>query len=103
MPINSKPYSPEARSKHAIIQTGTKEFLLFGGEDNKMNNCADMHFFHTDDQSWKKVTNSKELFEANRAHSTIRKVSEFGILVGGGSIADYQNPFYFFDTRMLSS
>jgi len=93
--------APGPRAKHNLVQLSSKEVLLIGGQDNRGDNCQDMHIFHTDDLSWSLVRNSKEFFAGSRAHSKVVRVHSTGLVVGGGSIASYLSPFYYLDTRLL--
>jgi len=96
-----RPGSPLPRAKHSWVQLSPKQYMLIGGQDNRGANLPDLNIFHTDDCSWGSVKNTKEFFEAYRAHSKATKVSEHGIIVGGGYIQSYITPFYFLDTRVL--
>lgn len=99
--VKFKGDAPTPRCKHCFCQIREKEFLLIGGEDNKELTNSDILVFHSDDCSFKKISNAKELYESNRAHAKCFKISEHGLLIGGGWVSKYLTPFMFLDIRML--
>ncbi len=42
-----------------------------------------------------------QLYPAIRAAHKATLVSDYGLVVGGGVVSDYIEPFYFIDTRMI--
>ena len=41
------------------------------------------------------------LYAAMRASHRVDFMSTYGMVIGGGVVADYIEPFYYLDTRML--
>ena len=53
-----------------------------------------------DDNSWTAIDNGS-LYPAVRAGHQTTFVSDFGLMVAGGVVSEYIEPFYYVDTRML--
>jgi len=98
MEPSQKGLKPFGRARHSMIPMGDKQMLIFGG---KGENSREIFVLHLDDMSWNRLERVGEVYPAIRIAHRAVKISEHGIVIGGGYCGNYVEPFYYMDMRMF--
>jgi len=78
-----------------------KQLFLIGGRQAAGRTCKEIRVLHTDDMSWTKVGDLGRLYPIIRTGHNATVVGDTGIVISGGFVGEYIEPFYRVDIRML--
>jgi hypothetical protein len=99
--VDVKGNVPPPSTRHQIMNVNDKQMLMIGGQDEARRSHKEIYFLNTDEMRWTQLKNTKSLFDIKRhAHKAV-KIDEHIILIGGGYVGGYVEPFYWIDMRML--
>lgn len=98
--MNQKGNVPgSGRCRHSFTALDEKQYLVIGGYAESAT--KEMFIFHLDDVSWTKFENAGSYYPIVRSAHKAERVGEYGLVIAGGYVNSYVEPFYYVDLGMF--